>query len=565
MGSPGDRRYSTPPLEIFGKTLVGLTLVLGLVGVLLLAVGGSGRSSGEEEPSSVQPARSPVCLRVDAEGDDERTPLESALTQRFATTGSDPFTGWPRLVDGFWRWDGVGADADYANDVTAVDEIGSVEDEQLVEWTSLGYDLDPVDPAGWQASAVLLSGGDETRAARLAALGEGLRLTVPSSYLDDGVPDDALPHPLLPESIPPGGTLVVDRAAFDAAGDADVAQDLGAAVPNLGDDDVALAITPLGQDRLVVTTGTESAVQQMSSLGLQVGSAAAELTDSDSGDYAFTQLTLDLGSAGGRTAYLDALGGVLPAPDDDRVHRVDVTGGARAAERARALEPDTAVPESFFADGLRRSVEERTDGTVTFTRNRPAGDQARRFSETYADGELAGVEALVRMVDVSAADASRYNRSFAGSEAEVSGPVTIDLVLDSKDLEQIRSDAAVLAAQRFTDDPEGKRQASQALDTTGVVTAADVTDWLEATVPARARRVLDAIAPGDDFVDTAMSDVLVSLADAPDAWTTYLAYTSALEADLAAAPRSLASWGDAVRRASGRDYLGFGRVACASV
>lgn len=564
MGSSGDRRYSTPLLETFGKVLVGLTLVLGLVGILLLAIDGGG-GSGDEKPASVQPAGSPVCLRVDAEGEDDRTPLEAALTQRFATTGSDPFVGWPRLVDGFWRWDGVGADAEQALDVADAAETDTVEDEQLVSWSTLRYDLEPADDAAWQASAVLLTGGDEARAGRLAALGPGLRVTVPSTYVEDGPPDDAMPHPLLPDTIPPGGTVVVDRAAFDAAGDAAVERDLAAAVPNL-DDAAALAITPLGRGRVVVTVGTEAAVEQLSSLGLQVGTAAAALTDSDVGDYAYSQVTLDLGAAGGRAAYVDLLDGTLPALDDERAHRVDVTGGDLAVDRARALEPDVVVSESFYADGLRRSVEERADGLVTFTRNRPAENQARRFGETYdAEGELAAVDALVRMVDVSAADASRYNRSFAGSEAEVSGPVTIDLVLDTSDLEQIRLDATTLAAERFNDDAEGKRQARQALGITGLVTASDVAEWLEATVPARAQRVVDAIAPDDDFVDEALSDVLVSMADGSDAWSTYVAYTTALETSSIDAPRALASWGEAVERASGKAYAGFGRVLCTSV
>lgn len=453
--------------ESVSRMIAGGIVLGGLVGATLVGTGTIGERSSVSaaaEPVVETKERSPVCLRVDPQEIGLSTPLEAAVIQAFPTAGDDLFSGWPQRVDGRWRWDR--STPDDTGDATSVDVGATAKDSRGLAWTSLSYDL--VDGT--------------------AGLTKKLRLVVPAGYVDDDPPSSGLPRADDPAQIPPGGSLVLEADAFEAAGDTSTLRRLAEDLPGGGGEEVAAAITPIGSDDVVVTIGTAAAVERTTVLWPAVTDAHAEVApDEDLPDFAFRQVVLDLSSDRGRQVYSSLLDGELPARTAKEVRSTSlVTGGAPATARARTLDSDPlAVPPSFFAAGVERTVREDGDGAVTLTRSIESRQGRLRFGEVFgADGQARGIEAAIRVRDVSSAVASTYNRSFAGRPAEVSGSVNLVLDLDSEDLATIRSDALEVAADWFNSDGDGRRFARDVLRLKGLAEADDVAAWMEQAQPA---------------------------------------------------------------------------------
>lgn len=536
--------------ESVSRMIAGGIVLGGLVGATLVGTGTIGERSSVSaaaEPVVETKERSPVCLRVDPQEIGLSTPLEAAVVQAFPTAGDDLFSGWPQRVDGRWRWDR--STPDDSGEATSVDVGATAKDSRGVAWTSLSYDLAD-GPAG---------------------LTKNLRLVVPASYVGDDPPSSGLPVADDPAQIPPGGSLVLEADAFEAAGDTSTLRRLAAELPGGGGDEVAAAITPIGSDDVVVTIGTEAAVQRSAVLWPAVTDVHAEIApDEDLPAFALRQLVLDLSSDRGRQAYASLLDGELPARTSEAVRSTSlVTGGAPATARARTLDADpVAVPPSFFAAGVERTVREDGDGVVTLTRSIDSRQGRLRFGEVFgADGRPRGIEAAIRVRDVSSAVASTYNRSFAGRPAEVSGSVNLVLTLDSEDLATIRSDSLQVAADWFNTDGDGRRFARDVLRLKGLAEADDVAAWMEQAQPALVDRIAGTMAAGGGGTpDHAAGEVLrATSADGEDPWATYVAYTGAIDDAAAGVPTALSQWGAAVQRGSRSKYAGFGDATCTSV
>lgn len=536
--------------ESVSRMIAGGIVLGGLVGATLVGTGTVGERSSVSaaaEPVVETKERSPVCLRVDPQEIGLSTPLEAAVVQAFPTAGDDLFSGWPQRVDGRWRWDR--STPDDSGEATSVDVGAAAKDSRGVAWTSLSYDL--VDGT--------------------AGLTKNLRLVVPAGYVDDDPPSSGLPGAEDPAQIPPGGSLVLEADAFEAAGDEAALRGLAEDLPGGGGDEVAAAITPIGSDDVVVTIGTAAAVERTTVLWPAVTDAHAEVApEKDLPTFALRQVVLDLSGDPGREAYATLLDGELPAEASKVVRATSlVTGGAPATARARTLDSGRLdVPPSFFAAGIERTVREDGDGAVTLTRSIDSREGRLRFGEVFGgDGQPRGIEAAIRVRDVSSAVASTYNQSFAGRPAEVSGSVNLVLGLDSEDLATIRSDSLQVAADWFNTDGDGRRFARDVLRLKGLAKADDVAAWMEQAQPALVDRIAGTMAAGGGGrPDHAAGEVLrATSANGEDPWATYVAFTGAIDDAAAGVPTALSQWGAAVQRGSRSDYSGFGDATCTSV
>ncbi len=532
------------------RMIAGGIVVGGLVGAALVGTGALGeeRSSVSAAPSApaVDTAqRSPVCLRVDPSEAGLGTTLEAAVAQSFPTAGESLFQGWPQRVGDAWRWD---RDTPATTGVASAVRVGAAtRDARGVAWSQVVYDLAP--GAGSSAPT------------------DGLRLVVPESYVEGGPPESGLASADDPATIPPGATLVLDAAALGTG----TLDRYAAAVPGASVDDLALAVTPTGPDRLVVSVGTTSAVVRAALLWPGVDRAHADLdVDEATRDFTMRQAVLDLASAPGRGAYRDLLGGAVPTQDADGVQDVAVVRSGRfATARVRRLEgAGLTVAPSFFGDGLDRTVREAADGSITLTRSVVSGDDRLRFGEDFdRGGRPRGVQGQVRVPDVTPAAASEYNRSFAGSPAEVSGPVRLVLDLEARDIATIRSDAMEVAADWFNSDSDGQRFAKDVLRLTGLASSEDVVAWLRDAQPALVDRVATTMGGDQEGTpDRAAADVMRAIStDGDDAWSTYVAFTNVVVGQAEDTATALARWGEAVERGSRSRYAGFGDATCTSL
>jgi hypothetical protein len=532
------------------RMIAGGIVLGGLVGAALVGTGALG-----EERSSVTAARStpvvetaqrsPVCLRVDPSEAGLGTTLEAAVLQAFPTAGEGLFEGWPQKVGDAWRWD---RDTPAETGVASEARVGAAtKDARGVAWSQVVYDLEP-DAASSTPT-------------------QGLRLVVPRSYVEGGPPSAGLASADDPATIPPGATLVLDDTVLEPT----TLDRYAGAVPGDSATDLALAVTPTGPDRVVVSVGTTSAVVRAALLWPGVDRAHADLdVDESTRDFTMRQAVLDLGSDDGRRAYRELLRGAVPTEETDGVQDVAVVRSGRyATARVRQLEGDgLTVAPSFFAEGLDRAVREDADGSVTLTRSVVSGDDRLRFGEVFdRAGRSRGVQGQVRVPDVAPAAASAYNRSFAGSPAEVSGAVALVLDLDARDIATIRSDAMDVAADWFNSDSDGKRFAKDVLRLTGLASSDDVVAWLREAQPALVDRVATTMGGDQEGTpDRAAADVMRAIStERDDAWSTYVAFTNVVAGQAKDTATALAQWGEAVQRGSRATYSGFGDATCTSL
>jgi hypothetical protein len=530
------------------RMIAGGIVLGGLVGATLVGTGAVGERSSVTAapggPVAETSERSPVCLRVDPAEAGLGTTVEAAVLQAFPTAGDDVFEGWPQRVGDAWRWD---RDTPATTGGASASRLAAAaEDARGVAWSQVVYDLQDV-------------AGDVPA--------RGLRLVVPRSYVADGAPRAGLPSVDDPASIPPGATLVLDAGTLAPT----VLDRYVAAVPSASADDLSLAVTPISPDRVVVSIGTSNAVLRTALLWPAVDRPHADLdVDESTRDFTVRQAVLDLGSDAGRRAYADLLTGAVPREPSDGVQEAAVVRSGRyATARVRGLEGEgLPVAPSFFAPGLDRTVRESADGTVTLTRSVVSGDDRLRFGEEFDRARRpTGVEGRIRVPDVDPAAASAYNRSFAGSPAEVSGAVTLALSLDAEDVARIRADAMEVAADWFNSDSDGKRFAKDVLRLTGLASSEDVVRWLRSAQPALVDRVATTMGGEQQgSPDRAAADVLRAIStDGDDAWATYAAWTNVVAGQADDTAAALAQWGEAVQRGSREPYTGFGDATCTSV
>lgn len=506
--------------ESVSRIIAGGILLGGLIGAGLV---GTGVVGGDDEPiasTTEAPEGSPVCVRG-AAGSAGATTLAAALSARFAVAGERVGTGWPRRVDGAWRWDRTSNEPDGQQP-----EVGEpVVDARGRAWAWLRYDL----AAGSSANAA-------TRTVRLA---------VPVDYLADGPPRGELPDPEDPGSLPPGSTMLLTSADDPGGGE-------------------VLAITPLTDTRVAVSIGAAAVVERVALVFPGTADVQAELPPTDElPSYTLRQTVLDLGSADGPELYDQALAGSFPAADrPGQEARAEIFGGSDASARAADLRTGgLAVPQSFLAPGVRRTIREDADGTLTLTRILD-GRAALRFAEELVEGRVRTVEATIGVSAADSVTASRFNRAYAGSPAEVSGPVDLLLVVDVQDLTRVRDDALWIVTDWLASTVEGRRLARDVVGLDGLATRDAVDAWVARAQPTALGRVV-AVLGGESSAPTERAAAAVLAAGpVPEPWAVYSAFAGTLAGGQADAAGALAEWGDAVSRATRTPYRGPGVTSC---
>lgn len=591
MSARGERGQGS--LETTGIVLLAAILVSGVVGAVasqsdpvrsavsagicrIVSQAVECDTDDDETTVAAGPAaqdRSPVCLPSGSTGAGPEQNFRVEVSQEFPELGASVLLRWRDYANG--NQGSAGRSGETGFRVVGSAEVGeSVPDENGLNWTEVGLDvaLEGYAQNGGSLAfnGLRLSGEQE----QLAGLGAGMTLTVPEFYLDDGVPTAGLPHPLHPESIPPGGTLTLDAEAYAAAGMQGSFQALVGSLEVQRSEEVSLAVSPLGDDLYQVSFGTTEAIEHAARLGLGIPQANVSLThDQRIGDFEVQQYTIDLSTVDGQQAYLDLVGGQVPTPETlGVVDSAVVTGNDYALDRGAALQlGGLDVSTRFDSSTTTQSLSENADGTTTVVLSQVTNGQVRTFVEHYdADGALTSRETDVRLTDVPGASASGYNQMFAGSQAEVDGTVNLVLDLDGDDLEQIRQDTLTLTADWLNSDYSGQSMAYQLMPDAGaIVSRQELADWLADASPGDIERLTTALqAGGGDFVTQASTSVLQAMASTDDEdldWATWAAFTDHVDENGQVAAENFMNWGVRVSEVTGDPYGGFGSATCVSV
>lgn len=594
MGRVARSEHGQGSLEGLGIIVVAALLVGGAVhavssssdpvrqavsaGICRVTSLGGGGECEEVEPVPAEPTqqetvdvRTPVCVPVGQTAAGNESPIGIGYEHEIPV-------GWPVEVDGTWRFgdvpgtSGTGAQSNIV--VGGSVELGeSTPDENGINWTDLSYELtaEYVNQVSGELAAQGINVAVE--AETLAGLSSGASLTVPASYLEDGVPQTGLPNPLDPLSIPPGATMTLDAGAYLAAGMSGSLNMLRTSLQYGTSEEISVAITPLGDGQVQVTYGSTAAIEQAASLGVGIEEVNVALTQNTSlGDFQLQQVTFDVDEVDGHSAYLALLNGQTPSPESvGVVDQAQISGGEYSMTHGFQLNAGgVQMSNQFYSSDLTTSVSESADGSSVVTMTQVLNGQVRTYVETFdAEGVLVDTQSDVRLSNVSGEEATGYNQLFAGDgSVEVDGDVNLVLDLAPEDLEQIRQDAIDLALHGLNDTYTGQELAAGYLDAAGSVSEAELMEWLETADPEEVEYVMSYAlgGSGSDFTSRALSNVLGSMAaNGDDDWSTYAAFTDALDLEGAAAPTYLMYWGQQVAEVTGEPYTGFGDATCVSV